>query len=169
MNSNTLSSFDNLPQQIEYLSLKRNYFRVLPADLVNKERLLFLDLSFNQLSDISVLGQLNFLKVLMLKGNQIAKIASLANIRTLVELDLDTNSIDKMEEVSCFEHHQSIAVLNLQHNPVVEYARVIQQVQVDHQLRQASVLQSACRNQNWPLLKVAVHVLKVAHQEVSQG
>ena len=120
MNSNNLSSFDNLPQQIEYLSLKRNHFRELPSDLVDKQRLLFLDLSFNHLSDVGVLGQLNCLKVLLLKGNQVSKVAGLGNIRSLIELDLDSNLIEKVEEVNCFEQHQSIAVLNLQHNPVVE-------------------------------------------------
>lgn len=120
MNSNSLSSFDNLPQHIEFLSLKRNHFTELPADLVEKQRLLFLDLSFNRLSDVDVLGQLNCLKVLMLKGNQITRLAALGSIRSLVELDLDSNLVERIEEAACFEHHQSIAVLNLQHNPVVE-------------------------------------------------
>ena len=120
MNTNCLSSFDNLPQQIEFLSLKRNNFRELPSDLVEKQRLLFLDLSFNQLSDVDVLGQLKCLKVLMLKGNQITRVAALGSVRSLVELDLESNLVGKIDEVTCFEHHPSIAVLNLQHNPVVE-------------------------------------------------
>ena len=58
--------------------------------------LIRLDLSYNQISDISPLAGLSRLTWLNLSGNQISDISPLAGLTGLVELDLGYNQIENM-------------------------------------------------------------------------
>jgi hypothetical protein len=79
--------------------------------------LVFLDLSHNQLEQISGLDACPALRVLALAGNRLARIENLAVVPLLDTLDLHDNQIEVMENL---DHLTHLRVLNLSGNRLRE-------------------------------------------------
>ena len=77
--------------------------------------LIYLDLSENNIIEISGLGNLSNLKTLKLSANKIKKIKGLDNLANLKKLDLDCNKISRLENAERLKH---IKMINLDGNPI---------------------------------------------------
>jgi len=118
-------NFEELPSEFKYLiRLKKLYFageslakRKLKICniLSNLENLQTLELSFNQISDISFLENLTGLQTLDLTSNQISDISFLENLTSLQTLELSSNQISN---ISFLENLTGLQILVLNGNQI---------------------------------------------------
>ena len=83
-----------------------------------------LDLSYNQISDISPLAHLLELTDLILRRNQISDISPLAELPTLRWLSLSSNQISDVTPLTTFASVDSLRYLFLRGNPITDTSSV---------------------------------------------
>ena len=83
-----------------------------------------LDLSYNQISDISPLAHLLELTNLILRRNQISDISPLAELPTLRWLSLSSNQISDVTPLTTFASVDSLRYLFLRGNPITDTSSV---------------------------------------------
>lgn len=103
---------------VQFLDLSRNRF-AKAANLHRCARLKFLDLGFNQLRNISSLGQVKSQLVkLVLRNNALVSVHGIASLSSLEALDLSHNLISNFKEIQSVAAIPSLNVLLLEGNPV---------------------------------------------------
>lgn len=119
------------------LDLSECGLKIAPEQIFDFVRLQTLDLSFNQISDISFLTKLTSLETLELNGNRIRDYSPLEKLTRLESIDLRGNKIDnisflqklrslrvlylsgnQINNIRCLEEITSLEVLNLRGNQV---------------------------------------------------
>ena len=83
--------------------------------IINLKKLKYLDLSYNQIIDISALKDLTNLNTLYLDGNQISDISALKDLTNLNTLDLRNNQIS---DISTLEDLTNLNTLDLSDNQI---------------------------------------------------
>jgi internalin A len=109
-----------LNQKGKIIGIGLNYFKIKNPEriilaLKKLENLIALDLSSNQISDISQLKELTGLKILYLSYNQISDISKLKELKRLAVLDLSYNQID---DISALKELTSLKTLYLSYNQI---------------------------------------------------
>ena len=56
-----------------------------------------------------------------MRGNKVNWISELASLKQIQELDFEGNLIDEINQVSAFDAHPTLQVLNVSKNPVCMY------------------------------------------------
>ncbi|OMJ18637.1 Septation initiation network scaffold protein cdc11 [Smittium culicis] len=127
IDDNKVVSFDGIPSNILFLQARNNWF-----SLGNEEseprlskllpHLEFIDMSENQVSNLSLFSGLIHLRVLILNRNQISSLKPLKNVRRLTSLSISDNFIKSIDldpkDISSIEH------LNLSNNRIEELHNV---------------------------------------------
>ncbi|OMJ16909.1 Septation initiation network scaffold protein cdc11 [Smittium culicis] len=127
IDDNKVVSFDGIPSNILSLQARNNWF-----SLGNEEseprlskllpHLEFIDMSENQVSNLSLFSGLIHLRVLILNRNQISSLKPLKNVRRLTSLSISDNFIKSIDldpkDISSIEH------LNLSNNRIEELHNV---------------------------------------------
>lgn len=121
--SNGIEILYDLPSLIENLNLSQNLLTKLEVPLLSLENLHTLDLSNNRLSDIEGIGLLKKLKCLYLSNNLIRNLAGLEQLQCLLEVDISFNSLKTRNSIRALDLSQSIVVVNIEHNEVVNSFR----------------------------------------------
>lgn len=121
--SNGIEILYELPSLIENLNLSQNLLIKLEVPLLSLENLHTLDLSNNRLSDIEGIGLLKKLKCLYLNNNLIRNLAGLELLQCLLEVDISFNSLKTRNSIRALDLSQSIAVVNIEQNEVVDSFR----------------------------------------------
>jgi small GTP-binding protein len=101
-------------QRLTYLNLNGNQISDI-SSLKELKNLTQLDFSFNKIIDISSLKELNNLTVLFLYGNQITDISDLEELNNLTELNLGNNQIS---EISVLKKLKKLTILRLHTNKI---------------------------------------------------
>ena len=117
---NKLSEIPNLPQRLEVLSINNNKLNTIDDSLQTQRNIITQDLSSNRLRNVDRLVELCNIRVLLQKVNKITSIKKQAEIKGLIELDVDTNRITDMADVKVFENHPTIHVQNIANNAVLK-------------------------------------------------
>ncbi len=84
--------------------------------------LMYLDVSFNKISDVTPLQELTSLTSLILWSNEITNIDSLSQLTNLNYLDLDTNKINDVSPVAALTNLETLWLAN---NPASDINRLI--------------------------------------------
>lgn len=121
---NKIQVLYQLPSQLENLNLSQNLLNKLEVPLLALENLHTLDLSGNRLVDVEGIGLLRKLKCLYLNNNLIQTLAGLEQLEYLLEVDLSFNMLKTRDSVRVLDLIQSIAVVNIENNDVVDSFRV---------------------------------------------
>ena len=96
------------------LNLSNNFISDL-SFLLNKENISELDLSYNELIDISSIGELKKIKTLLLNNNFISDISGIMNLINLEYLDLNHNII---VDVSPLNNLKGLKNLSIEYNKI---------------------------------------------------
>jgi leucine-rich repeat-containing protein 49 len=106
--------------KVKYLNLQNNFITKI-ENIISVPNLNFLDLSLNQLTEISMIPEKSTLKVLILSKNKISSIKNLQMFPSLDLLDLHDNHlslpISINESFGCLEN---LRILNLSNNSIEE-------------------------------------------------
>jgi hypothetical protein len=113
---NCLSSLGEIHHEhLEELILDNNRIARIDGPF-NLPLLQTLDLSFNELFDISPLSSLENLQILRLNKNLITTLNSLQSLNMLIELELACNSISSLDEISLLSTLSLLSALDLSMN-----------------------------------------------------
>ena len=74
------------PKKLNILLLSNNYFKEIPSNVVLFEKLILMDLSGNNISEISGLEHVTSLQVLNLSMNKIKILCNLNSLQNLIKL-----------------------------------------------------------------------------------
>ncbi|CAL6099820.1 leucine-rich_repeat domain-containing protein [Hexamita inflata] len=119
-------SFEKTPTKI-------NYFQAKDCDIQNfdkvtqMQQLVYLDLSYNKITDISIIATMPGLTSLILSNNQISDISPLASLNNLKELKLDYNLI---EDISVLKPLMNLGRVWLFNNKITNLEPLAQQMAV---------------------------------------
>ncbi len=103
---------------LKNLDLSNNQISDVTA-LSNLQNLTYLDLFNNQISDITALGKIQNLTHLYLNNNQISDITALSTLKNLTNLFLNNNQIS---DITALSKIQNLTYLNLSQNQISDIA-----------------------------------------------
>lgn len=118
--NNRISELWQVPEQVENLNVSCNFITELNGGFLTLKRLQNLDISSNCIKGISELRGLSGLKCLYASSNKISSLEGLQGLSQLIELDLNHNLIEKREDLAILGANDSIVVVSIENNPVVE-------------------------------------------------
>jgi len=120
LSQNDIEDFSSLNflVKLTHLEIHSNYnskgYKILPS-IKDLKQLTSLDISFNQISDISYLKDLKQLSELLLNVNQISDISYLKDLKQLTSLNISVNQIN---DISYLKDLKQLTELNLSKNPI---------------------------------------------------
>ncbi|CAL6038518.1 leucine-rich_repeat domain-containing protein [Hexamita inflata] len=119
-------SFEKTPKNINYFQAKdcniQNFDKV-----TQMQQLVYLDLSYNKITDISIIVNMPGLTSLILSNNQISDISPLASLNNLQELKLDFNLI---EDISVLKPLMNLGCVWLFNNKITNLESLAQQMAI---------------------------------------
>ncbi len=107
----------NNASEIIGLRIQKLHLTQLPSSIKAFQNVKILDLSFNGLTNISVLSHLKQLTTLRLGNNQLTDISALKHLKKLKQLDLEYN---KFTDISTLRHLTKLIHLNLGRNKLTD-------------------------------------------------
>ncbi len=103
----------------EIVGLKISDFELkrLPNSIKAFQNVEILDLSLNQLTDISILSQLKQIRTLYLNGNQLTDISALSHLKQITTLNLSKN---QLTDISVLSQLKQLTALYLSNNRLID-------------------------------------------------
>ena len=120
ISNNRITEIWELPPQLESLSLAGNHIKELNTVIQSLQRLQTLDISNNRISSISLLSPLVNLKCLYANNNEITSLRGIEKLSQLMEIDLSYNLLKTRDNISSLNLNNSIVVISIEANPVLE-------------------------------------------------
>jgi len=109
--------------KIQRLDLYNKQIKTMPSALGQLKQLQYLNLSHNQLTDISALGRLTQLQYIDLRHNQLTDITTLGQLQQLQYIDLRHN---QLTDITSLGQCQQLQVLYLGHNQLTDISALSQ-------------------------------------------
>eukprot|EP01004_Peranema_trichophorum_P005784 NODE_4631_length_1138_cov_53.866010_g4111_i0.p1 GENE.NODE_4631_length_1138_cov_53.866010_g4111_i0~~NODE_4631_length_1138_cov_53.866010_g4111_i0.p1 ORF type:complete len:325 (-),score=46.42 NODE_4631_length_1138_cov_53.866010_g4111_i0:110-1084(-) len=120
MDHNSLTTLDGISElhHLTVLSVRHNHLQDI-SDFNSNQPIRQMYLDNNEISDISKLSTLSFtLEELTMNRNSIISLSSLAQLSSLIKLDISANNINNIEEIHHLKTTTSLTHLIMKDNPL---------------------------------------------------
>ena len=109
-----------LPRALQSLDCSENALRELNACFDSLTALVPLDVSYNKLTSIAGLAQLQVLRVLKAKYNKISSLEGVVTLTSLETLDVEGNFVRSAEDLALLDANPALREVCLMYNPIQE-------------------------------------------------
>ncbi len=128
LRGNALTSLEELPDlpELRTLDLFGNSIAEVGKAIAGRDRLEWLDLSYNALTTVAGIGELPHLERLLLSHNRLQSLAGLVGLPRLRELVVDGN---QLSDASAVDALPALEIVNLSGNRLEEFPRLVERLQ----------------------------------------